>query len=95
MPCVAWRIYHPRKGIEMFEIQLIGNLGKDPEARYTNEGVLVVNFPVAITTRKDETEWVEVTAWRELGERRSARRDGPERRAHDQQFRQGGYENTN
>lgn len=53
----------------MLEIQLIGNLGKDPEARYTNEGVLVVNFPVAVSTRKDETVWVEVSAWRELGER--------------------------
>ena len=53
----------------MLEIQLIGNLGKDPEARYTSEGVLVVNFPVAVSTRKDETVWVEVTAWRELGER--------------------------
>ncbi len=51
----------------MLEIQLIGNLGKDPEARYTNEGVLVVNFPVAVSTRKDETVWVEVSAW--LGER--------------------------
>ena len=53
----------------MLEIQLIGNLGKDPEARYTSEGVLVVNFPVAVSTRKDETVWVEVSAWRELGER--------------------------
>lgn len=53
----------------MLEIQLIGNLGKDPEARYTQDGVLVCNFPVAVSTRKDETVWVEVTAWRELGER--------------------------
>lgn len=53
----------------MLDIQLIGNLGKDPEARYTNDGVLVVNFPVGVSTRKNETIWVEVTAWRELGER--------------------------
>lgn len=53
----------------MLELQLIGNLGKDPEARYTPDGVLVCNFPVAVTTRKDETVWVDVTAWRELGER--------------------------
>uniref|UniRef100_UPI002ADE40AF single-stranded DNA-binding protein n=1 Tax=Bellilinea sp. TaxID=2838785 RepID=UPI002ADE40AF len=53
----------------MLELQLIGNLGKDPEARYTPDGVLVCSFPVAVTTRKDETVWVEVTAWRELGER--------------------------
>lgn len=53
----------------MFELTIIGNLGKDPEARYTPDGVLACNFPVAVTTRKDETVWVEVTAWRELGER--------------------------
>lgn len=53
----------------MLEIQLIGNLGKDPEARYTPDGVLVCSFSVAATPRKDETVWVEVTAWRELGER--------------------------
>ncbi len=53
----------------MLEIQLIGNLGKDPEARYTQDGVFVANFPVAVNVRKDETVWVEVSAWRELGER--------------------------
>lgn len=53
----------------MLEIQLIGNLGKDPEARYTPEGMLVCSFPVAVKTRKDETVWVDVSAWRELGER--------------------------
>lgn len=53
----------------MLELTIIGNLGKDPEARYTPDGVLVCNFSVAVTTRKDETVWVEVSAWRELGER--------------------------
>jgi len=53
----------------MLEVQLIGHLGKEPEARYTPEGVVVVNFLVAVNVRKDETVWVEVTAWRELGER--------------------------
>ncbi|MEJ5315320.1 MAG: single-stranded DNA-binding protein [Anaerolinea sp.] len=53
----------------MLEMQLIGNLGKDPEGRYTQDGVFVCTFPVAVTTRKDETVWVEVSAWRELGER--------------------------
>jgi len=52
----------------MLEIQLIGNLGKDPEARYTQDGVFVCTFSVAVT-HKDETTWVDVTAWRELGER--------------------------
>jgi len=53
----------------MLEIQLIGHLGRDPEARYTPEGVIVTSFPVAVNIRKDETIWVEVSAWRELGER--------------------------
>lgn len=53
----------------MLEIQLIGNLGKDPEGRYTQEGVFVCTFSVAVSTRKDETVWVDVSAWRELGER--------------------------
>ncbi len=53
----------------MLEIQLIGNLGKDPEGRYTADGVFVCTFSVAATPRKDETVWVEVSAWRELGER--------------------------
>jgi len=53
----------------MLEMQFIGNLGKDPEGRYTQDGVFVCTFPVAVTTRKDETVWVDVTAWRELGER--------------------------
>ncbi len=53
----------------MLEMQLIGHLGKDPEARYTESGTLVCSFPVAVNVRKDETVWIEVTAWRELGER--------------------------
>lgn len=53
----------------MLEVNLIGNLGRDPEARYTADGALVANFPVAVTVRKDETVWVEVTAWGDLAER--------------------------
>jgi len=53
----------------MLEIELIGNLGKDPEGRYTQDGVFVCTFSVAVSVHKDETVWVEVTAWRELGER--------------------------
>ncbi len=54
-----------KKGIE---IQLIGRLGADPEARYTPDGVMVTSFPVAVSKGKDSTLWVRVTAWRELGE---------------------------
>jgi len=53
----------------VFEMQLIGNLGRDPDGGYTTDGVFVCSFSVAISTRKEETVWVEVSAWRELGER--------------------------
>lgn len=56
----------------MLELTIIGNVGQDPEARYTPDGVLVCNFNVAHsrkTNGKEETVWVEVSAWRELGER--------------------------
>ena len=60
----------------MLEVQLIGNLGQDPEARYTAEGTLVVSFPVAATRRwtdrdgqkHEETTWVDVTTWGGLAE---------------------------
>ncbi|WP_322807048.1 single-stranded DNA-binding protein [Thermanaerothrix sp.] len=60
----------------MLEIQLIGNLGQDPEARYTAEGTMVVTFPVATKRRwtdrdgqkHEETTWVDITAWGNLAE---------------------------
>jgi single-strand DNA-binding protein len=60
----------------MLEVQLIGNLGNDPEARYTPEGALVVSFRVATTRRwtdrsghkHEETTWVDVSAWGGLAE---------------------------
>jgi len=60
----------------MLEIQLIGNLGKDPDARYAVDGTLVVSFPVAVTrryTRKngekvEDTTWVDVTVFGSLAE---------------------------
>lgn len=55
---------------------LIGNLGRDPEMRYTPNGKPVTSFSVACnrvyTTaegeRKEETEWFRVTAWNKLAE---------------------------
>lgn len=50
---------------------IIGNLGRDPEMRYTADGKAVTSFSVA-TSRKykdqDETTWFRVTAWDKLGE---------------------------
>lgn len=58
------------------KVMIIGNLGRDPEMRYTPSGTPVTSFSVAVgrswTTpdgeRKEATEWFNVVAWRELGE---------------------------
>ena len=55
---------------------VIGNLGGDPEMRYTPNGDPVTSFSVATnrryTTRdgeqREETEWFRVTTWRQLAE---------------------------
>jgi single-strand DNA-binding protein len=55
---------------------LIGNLGRDPEIRYTPSGVAVANFSIATTetwTNKDggkenRTEWHRIVAFGKLGE---------------------------
>jgi len=58
------------------KIIVIGNLGRDPEMRYTPNGQSVTSFSVAsnrkYTTaageRREETEWFNVSAWGKLGE---------------------------
>ncbi|MYD73582.1 MAG: single-stranded DNA-binding protein [Chloroflexi bacterium] len=53
------------------KVMIIGNLGRDPEMRFTANGQAVANFSVACnrryTTRdgeqRDETEWVRVVCW--------------------------------
>lgn len=58
------------------KIIIVGNLGRDPEMRYTPDGTPVTNFSVA-TNRKwttpdgspgEETVWFRVSAWRRLAE---------------------------
>lgn len=50
------------------EQTVIGNLGKDPDMRYTPDGKAVCTFSVAASNRKDETVWFRVTAWEKLAE---------------------------
>ncbi len=48
------------------KIQIIGNLGRDPELRYTPNGRPVATFSVAVNqaTKNQATgEWVEATDW--------------------------------
>jgi single-strand DNA-binding protein len=55
---------------------LIGNLGADPEVRYTQDGTPAASFTVATTERwkgkdgqvQEQTEWHKITAWRKLAE---------------------------
>jgi single-strand DNA-binding protein len=50
------------------KVILIGNLGADPEIRYTQSGMAVANFRIATTDRfKDrEGEWQERTEWHRI-----------------------------
>lgn len=58
------------------QITLVGNLGSDPEMRYTPSGVAVTTFSLAVNKswtsqdgqRQDKTTWFRVTAWRALAE---------------------------
>ena len=48
------------------KIIIVGNLGRDPEMRFTPEGNPVTSFSVAASRRykdKDETTWFRVTVW--------------------------------
>ena len=60
----------------MNKIMLIGNLGRDPEMNYTASGVAVTRFSLAVNRvsktaegeKQVETEWFNITAWRQLAE---------------------------
>ncbi len=48
------------------QIILVGNLGSDPEQKYTANGDPVTSFSVATSRKfgdKDETTWFRVSAW--------------------------------
>ena len=58
------------------KVILIGNLGSDPEVRYTPSGKAVANFRIATTeqwtnkegSKEERTEWHRIVAWGRLGE---------------------------
>jgi single-strand DNA-binding protein len=58
------------------KVMLIGNLGTDPEMRFTPSGSPVTSFRIAVNRvynsndgeRKEETEWFTVTVWNKLAE---------------------------
>ena len=60
------------------KVMIIGNLGRDPEMRYTPSGQAVTQFTVAVNRNfrdsqsqewREETEWFRVVAWGPLAER--------------------------
>ena len=58
------------------KVMLIGNLGKDPEVRYTASGTAVASFSLATSEKfknksgewEEKTEWHNVTLWSRLAE---------------------------
>ncbi len=58
------------------KVILVGNVGKDPDVKYFDNGNAVVNFPLATTERgytaangtqiPDRTEWHNIVCWRGL-----------------------------
>ena len=58
------------------KIMLIGNLGRDPEMNYTQNGTALTRFSLAVTRsyksstgeKRDETEWFNIVAWDKLAE---------------------------
>lgn len=62
----------------MNKVQLIGNVGKDPDVRYLDSGVAVATFPLATTDRAytlangtqvpERTEWHNIVFWNKWAE---------------------------
>lgn len=58
------------------KVQIIGNLGRDPEMRFTSQGKPVTSFNVAVNRqwtdreggKQEETMWFRVSAWDRLAE---------------------------
>lgn len=58
------------------KVILVGNIGKDPDVKYTPSGVPVAKFSLATNERfkgksgewQERTEWHNVTAWQRLAE---------------------------
>ena len=52
-------------------VVLAGNLTRDPELRFTNNGIPVCQFGLAVNrvrSKSEEVDFFDITAWRELGE---------------------------
>ena len=62
--------------MSLAKVTIIGNLGRDPEVRYTPSGAMNVSFSVAVNRRwrdsggqeQENTTWFRITAWGRLAE---------------------------
>ncbi len=57
------------------QITIVGNVGREPELKYLQNGTAVCDFSVAVNKRfssngeqREETTWFKVTCWRQLAE---------------------------
>ena len=56
--------------------EFIGNLGKDPDMKYTQDGAAVANISIACTetwkdqsgAKQEKTEWIRIVAFKRLAE---------------------------
>ena len=61
---------------DLNKVMVIGNLGVDPEMRFTADGTPVTRFRIAVNRmagsmdgeRRQETDWFTIVAWRKLAE---------------------------
>src|ERR671938_407202 len=68
-PCRAQR--RRRDMVSFNRVVLAGNLTRDPELRFTNDGIPVCSFGLAVNrvrSRNEEVDFFNISAWRELGE---------------------------
>lgn len=63
--------------MSMQKITIVGNVGKDAEFSYTEQGIALLKFSVAVNTRigkdkdgnkKEKTTWFRVAIWRQRAE---------------------------
>src|ERR671938_261064 len=70
--CYPGRVSRRRRDMVNFNrVVLAGNLTRDPELRFTNDGIPVCSFGIAVNrvrSRSEEVDFFNISAWRELGE---------------------------
>jgi single-strand DNA-binding protein len=72
----ALKIQKGRRRSMLNKILLIGNLGREPEMTYTEAGIAVTKFSLAVNRRykdqegerREETQWFNVVAFNQLAE---------------------------